>query len=163
MEARVYKPVYDELILRTRFLTEKLIKTTSRDLPRTEKFQMGGSRNMRGYAFEAIGPTISAVDETTKETRIFNSGGQLSVLTTFELEHPLIKEAGLKWVLFYDAGNVFEDADGINGEYPLRQDYGFGFRWFSPIGVLRFEFGYPIDPEEGQEGQQFHFDIGQLF
>jgi outer membrane protein insertion porin family len=163
LEARLYKPVYEEFILRTRFLTEKLMKTTSRDLPRTEKFQMGGSRNMRGYAFEAIGPTITAVDETTNQSRVFNSGGLLSVLTTFELEHPLIKEAGLKWVLFYDAGNVFEDAGGLNGEYPLRQDYGFGFRWFSPIGVLRFEFGYPIDPEEGQEGQQFHFDIGQLF
>ena len=163
LEARVYKPVYEEFILRTRFLTEKLMKTTSRGLPRTEKFQMGGSRNMRGYAFEAIGPTIVDTDNVTNQSRVFNTGGLLSILTTFELEHPLIKEAGLKWVLFYDAGNVFADAGGLNGEYPLRQDYGFGFRWFSPIGVLRFEFGYPLDPEEGQEGQQFHFDIGQLF
>jgi outer membrane protein insertion porin family len=162
-EARAYKPIYEELILRTRLLTEQLMKTTSRDLPRTEKFQMGGSRNMRGYSYEDIGPRILGKDLSTEQERIFNSGGQLSVLTTFELEHPLIKEAGLKWVLFYDAGNVFADASGIDGEYPLRQDYGFGFRWFSPIGVLRFEFGYPIDPEEGQEGQQFHFDIGQLF
>ena len=42
-------------------------------------------------------------------------------------------------------------------------DYGFGFRWFSPIGVLRFEFGYPIDPSPKDEGSKFHFDIGQLF
>ncbi len=167
LETRFYQPIYEELIFRSRFLTEQLMKTTDRDLPRTEKFQMGGSRNMRGYSYEDIGPTeyLLQKDEEDKEEnyRDFNLGGQLSILTTFELEHPLIKEAGLKWVLFYDAGNVFEDASGIDGEYPLRQDYGFGFRWFSPIGVLRFEFGYPIDPEEGEEGQQFHFDIGQLF
>ena len=119
------------------------------------------------YNFEDIGPQAElqprdSIDPNERET--YNLGGTLSLLTTFELEHPLIKEAGLKWVLFYDAGNVFEDSSGINGEYPLRQDYGFGFRWFSPIGVLRFEFGYPIDPDDkNQEGQQFHFDIGQLF
>jgi outer membrane protein insertion porin family len=167
LETRTYYPVYEELIFRTRFLAEQLIKTTDRDLPRTEKFQLGGSRNMRGYNFEDIGPTIftNPKDEPTADKEHFNSGGALSLLGSFELEHPLIKEAGLKWVLFYDIGNAFADASGIDGEYPLRQDYGFGFRWFSPIGVLRFEFGYPIDPEKGrdQEGQKFHFDIGQLF
>ena len=64
----------------------------------------------------------------------------------------------------YDAGNVWEEEifDGED-DIVLRHNYGFGLRWFSPIGVLRFEFGYPIDPEEDQDGQQFHFDIGQLF
>jgi outer membrane protein insertion porin family len=167
-ETRFYYPVAGELIFRSRFLVEQLIKTTERDLPRTEKFQLGGSRNMRGYNFEDIGPKAELVprDETDPtKTQVFNLGGVFSVLGTFEIEHPLIKEAGLKWVLFYDVGNVYADATGTDGEFDLRQDYGFGFRWFSPIGVLRFEFGYPIDPEEGlnQEGQKFHFDIGQLF
>ncbi len=169
LEGRYYKPVYEELVFRSRVKTQQLIKTSDRDLPRTEKFQMGGSRNMRGFNFEDIGPKSVPLtprgEDTTSTTNkeVFNLGGEFSFLGTLELEHPLIKEAGLKWVLFYDAGNVYETADGIDGEYPLRQDYGFGFRWFSPIGVLRFEFGYPIDPEEGQEGHEFHFDIGQLF
>jgi outer membrane protein insertion porin family len=163
VEARYYKPVYDELIFRTRFLTQQLMKTTDRNIPRTEKFQMGGSRNMRGYNFEDIGPRARLKDKVSGTERLFNLGGEFSVLSSFELEHPLIKEAGLKWVLFYDAGNVYKTADGVDGQYPLRQDYGFGFRWFSPIGVLRFEFGYPIDPEPDQRGHQFHFDIGQLF
>ena len=87
---------------------------------------------------------------------------------TIEFEHPLIKEAGLKWVLFYDAGNVFEQRIGEGNNYALRSDYGFGFRWFSPIGVLRFEFGFPIHPKDDgklhkEAGNQFNFDIGQLF
>jgi len=163
LETRYYKPVVGELIFRNRVKVEQLMKSGDRNLPRTEKFSMGGSRNMRGFGYEDIGPKTVAEDKETEVDRVFNIGGQLSILSTFELEHPLIKEAGLKWVLFYDAGNVFDEASGIDGEYPLRQDYGFGFRWFSPIGVLRFEFGYPVDPEEGKEGQQFHFDIGQLF
>lgn len=162
LEGRFYEPVAGDLVFRSRMRAEQLMKTTDRPLPRTEKFQMGGSRNMRGYDFEDIGPKERLEDEVTGEERLFNIGGTFSFLTTLELEHPLIKEAGLKWVVFYDAGNVFEDA-GFDEGFSLRQDYGFGFRWFSPIGVLRFEFGYPIDPEEGQAGQQFHFDIGQLF
>lgn len=166
-ETRFYEPVYDELILRTRIRAEQLMKTSSRALPRTEKFSMGGSRNMRGYGFEDIGPRAllleRGADDLPENYRDFNLGGLFSLLGTLEFEHPLIKEAGLKWVVFYDAGNVYETADGEDGNYPLKQDYGFGFRWFSPIGVLRFEFGYPLDAEEGDDGQQFHFDIGQLF
>jgi outer membrane protein insertion porin family len=125
---------------------------------------MGGSRNMRGFNYEDIGPKKEYLNEDTDNLELFNIGGQTSVLGQFEIEHPLVKEAGLKWVVFYDVGNVY--AEELDPErYTLRQDYGFGFRWFSPIGVLRFEFGYPIDPksEEGEDGQQFHFDIGQLF
>lgn len=164
-ETRFYKPVVGNLIFRHRFLAQQLIKTTDRGLPRTEKFSMGGARDMRGYNFEDIGPQELLRNTQTDQLEYFNVGGTFSLLSTFELEHPLIKEAGLKWVLFYDAGNVFAELGGDDGSYDLRQDFGFGFRWFSPIGVLRFEFGYPIDPEDGldQDGQKFHFDIGQLF
>jgi len=163
-EGRLYKPIYEKLIFRSRVRVEQLMKTTDRALPRTEKFQMGGSRNMRGFDFEGVGPRRELLDEQSEALRTFNVGGQVSLLSTFELEHPMIEDAGLKWVLFYDAGNVWEEEFLDGGEeFTLRHNYGFGFRWFSPIGVLRFEFGYPIDPDEDQDGQQFHFDIGQLF
>jgi outer membrane protein insertion porin family len=166
LEGRFYRPVYNELIFRSRVKVDQIMKTVeNKNIPRTEQFQMGGSRNMRGFNYEDIGPQafLQAKDEDDPNVLTqFNTGGLFSVLGQFELEHPLIKEAGLKWVLFYDAGNVY--AEEFNADdFTLRQDYGFGFRWFSPIGVLRFEFGYPIDPNEGEDGQQFHFDIGQLF
>lgn len=163
-EGRGYYPVYKDYVFRSRIRYEQIMKTTDRDIPRTEKFQMGGSRNMRGFNFEDIGPLERLKNEQTDELALFNVGGQVSLLGQFEIEHPLIREAGLKWVLFYDVGNVYRDElDPDN--LVLRQNYGFGFRWFSPIGVLRFEFGYPINVDESreEEGQQFHFDIGQLF
>lgn len=163
-EGRYYEPIYKDFVFRSRLRLQQIQKTAGSDgVPRTEKFQMGGSRNMRGFDFEDIGPKKELPDkQNNDELEIFNIGGRFSILSQFEIEHPLVKEAGLKWVVFYDAGNVFED-EFEQDNFKLRQDYGFGFRWFSPIGVLRFEFGYPIDPEEGEEGQQFHFDIGQLF
>jgi outer membrane protein insertion porin family len=163
MEGRYYKPIWGDLVFRSRLNAQQLFKTTDREIPRVEKFSMGGARNMRGYSLEDIGPRRLARNTTTDRDEIFNFGGLFSLLGTLEFEHPLIKEAGLKWVVFYDAGNVFEQRLGENDNYALRTDYGFGFRWFSPIGVLRFEFGFPVNPRENEAGNQFHFDIGQLF
>jgi outer membrane protein insertion porin family len=167
LEGRYYRPVIGDLVLRTRLNASQLFKTTQREIPRVEKFSMGGARNMRRYNLEDIGPRRFARNTETNKDEIFNFGGLFSLLGTLEFEHPMIKEAGLKWVVFYDAGNVFENRIGEYDNYALRSNYGFGFRWFSPIGVLRFEFGFPINPREdkfhSEAGNQFHFDIGQLF
>ena len=163
VEGRYYRPVWGDLVLRTRLNGSQLFKTTEREIPRIERFSMGGARNMRGYSLEDIGPRRSARNTSTGRDEIFNFGGLFSLLGTLEFEHPLVKEAGLKWVLFTDAGNVFDKRIGENGNYALRVDYGFGFRWFSPIGVLRFEFGFPLNPRETEKSNQFNFDIGQLF
>ncbi len=163
VEGRYYKPIWEDLVFRTRMMAAQLYKTEDRGIPRIERFSMGGARNMRGYRLEDIGPLIRAVNTNTDSLDTFNKGGLMQVLGTFELEHPLIKEAGLKWVVFSDLGNVYEKRIGADGDYSLRANYGFGFRWFSPIGVLRFEFGFPINKREREAPNQFHFDIGQLF
>lgn len=163
MEGRYYKPIIGDLVLRSRLTMAQLFKTTGRDIPRIERFSMGGARNMRGYNLEDIGPIRKARNTQTGRLEDFNFGGLFSLLGTLEFEHPLIKEAGLKWVVFYDTGNVFEQRIGKDNIYSLRSNYGFGFRWFSPIGVLRFEFGFPINPREREASNQFNFDIGQLF
>lgn len=163
LEGRYYRPIIGDLVLRSRLNVSRLFKTTDRDIPRIEKFSLGGARNMRGYNLEDIGPIRKARNTQTNQLEDFNFGGLFSLLGTLEFEHPLIREAGLKWVVFYDAGNVYETRIGENGDYSLRSDYGFGFRWFSPIGVLRFEFGFPVNPRERESSNQFNFDIGQLF
>lgn len=161
-DARWFKRVYGDLIFRSRLYTAKLETVNSELIPRNERFSLGGSRNLRGFSIEDIGPkkTIQVTEDGKTEDKTFNDGAQFTAYTTLELEHPLAREAGLKWVLFFDAGNAV-DIDNFNKVY---MDYGFGFRWFSPLGVLRFEFGFPINPDdEGEKGSQFHFDIGQLF
>jgi outer membrane protein insertion porin family len=163
VEGRYYRPIIGDLVLRSRLNVAQLFKTTNREIPRIEKFSMGGARNMRGFNLEDIGPRRRVLNTDTNRLDTFNFGGLMSLLGTLEFEHPLIKEAGLKWVVFYDTGNVWETRIGEDNDYALRANYGFGFRWFSPIGVLRFEFGFPINPRDDEASNQFNFDIGQLF
>jgi outer membrane protein insertion porin family len=163
VEGRYYKPIWGDLVFRTRTSVSQIFRTTDRGIPRIERFSMGGARNMRGFQLEDIGPLIQAKNINTGATDTFNRGGLTQFLSTYEFEHPMIKEAGLKWVTFADIGNVWEERIGKNGDYSLRANYGFGFRWFSPIGVLRFEFGFPLNKRETEAPNQFHFDIGQLF
>ena len=156
-EARAYYPVVGDLIFRSRFYAGKLNEVAGRAVPRTEKFTLGGSRNLRGYSYEDIGPKKN-LQGTDGKMHEFNFGGEFSTYANIEFQHPLSREAGLKWVVFFDAGHA-----GSASNIKLYTDYGFGFRWFSPIGVLRFEFGYPLTGEFKDRGSQFHFDIGQLF
>ncbi|MAW06888.1 MAG: outer membrane protein assembly factor BamA [Halobacteriovoraceae bacterium] len=155
-DARYYKKIWRDLVFRSRLYASRIYEVDSQLIPRTEKLTLGGARNLRGYAFEGIGPKVTVVEDGVNV--VYNRGGTFAAYTSLELEHPISREAGLKWVLFFDAGDA-----GEFDEFKANLDYGFGLRWFSPIGVLRFEFGYPINPENENAGSQFHFDIGQLF
>ncbi len=167
LDTRYFKRLWGDLVFRSRLYTAKLEVIDGEKIPRNEKFSLGGARNLRGYDREDIGPkSIGRVDSNNNdviddadEEVEFNTGALFTAFSTLELEHPLAREAGLKWVLFYDIGAAQKLSD--LGKFYM--DYGFGFRWFSPIGVLRFEFGFPINPGSLDNGSKFHFDIGQLF
>jgi outer membrane protein insertion porin family len=57
---------------------------------------------------------------------------------------------------------AYDDDESISWER-IRQSAGFGFRWFSPIGPLRFEWGLPLQPLPGEESMVFEFTIGNFF
>ena len=64
--------------------------------------------------------------------------------------------------------NVDVSKDPCNSPLNLsafRQSWGFGFRWFSPIGPLRFEWGIPLNryPQYGEDPIVFEFTIGNFF
>lgn len=159
LDGRYYKNLIGDLVFRSRLFVGHMSKVNERGIPRSEKYQLGGSRNLRGFPFEGVGPKQTARDPDTGQMVTYNSRARFSAFTSFELEHPLASEAGLKWVVFFDAG----DARKFD-KYKVFMDYGFGFRWFSPIGILRFEFGFPLNTHgQKDEGSQFHFDIGQFF
>ena len=75
---------------------------------------------------------------------------------------PISKEMGLKFVAFYDIGNAFNDNEEIDLSN-LRQDWGAGIRWMSPMGPLRLELGFPLDRREGERSEVFNFAIGTNF
>ena len=86
-------------------------------------------------------------------------------MNNFEIESPIVKAAGISLVAFFDAGNAFGDPWGHGNINPLqlRTAAGFGVRWRSPIGPLRFEWGFPLRPRDDEKHTVFDFSIGSFF
>jgi len=75
---------------------------------------------------------------------------------------PLVESIGMRGVFFFDAGNAFERMSDFSIS-DFRTDAGGGIRWNSPLGPLRIECGYNLDPEPGESNYQFQFSAGAFF
>ena len=100
-----------------------------------------------------------------------------------ELEFPIIDTVGIRGVVFTDAGNAWNLEQrllqrragarrsrvtdpcfhGVSSLVDVRTSCGFGIRWFSPLGPLRFEWGFPFKPLPYEETSVFEFTIGNFF
>ncbi len=155
---RYYTRVIGDLVFRNSFELGHVDPMGGVGVPPAERFFLGGPNSLKGFQYFSVGPT-QVVNGVTEP-----QGGLVQLLGLFELEYPLVREAGLKTVLFYDAGNSFRRLPGSEGEpFTIRSDWGFGIRWFSPIGPLRFEWGFPFKPRPGENTTEFQFFIGPPF
>lgn len=111
-------------------------------LPDYEKFYLGGIHSLRGFDVWEV----SAKDENGDDI-----GGNKYVQLNAEIHIPLLIKQGVLGVLFYDTGNVYGEEESIDlGN--LRQTAGFGIRWNSPMGPIRLERGFILDPKEDEDG-----------
>jgi outer membrane protein insertion porin family len=181
--ARFYRPIYGPFILK---LNAEVGVVTSRDpagVPISERYLVGGINDVRGFRPRTLGPRIRTSDSPIDSSGSIPLGGNMQLIWNSEIEFPLFARVGISGVVFFDAGNAFNleprwcDA-GFNTDSPktsacvesvndvlagLRTSVGFGFRWFSPIGPLRFEWGIPLDRQPGEEPLVFEFTIGNFF
>ncbi len=121
-------------------------------MPAYELFYLGGIDTIRGFKYAEISPR----DPVTNE-RI---GGPRFLQFNSELRFPLLKKLGLTGTIFFDAGNVY----GPNYIGPfLRTSAGVGFRWFSPMGPLRVEWGYNLSQHPDERSSAWEFTMGGTF
>jgi outer membrane protein insertion porin family len=132
------------------------------ELPLGERFFVGGINTVRGFEFGTAGPCKDDEDKTVRCDQGEIVGGNKELIFNAELIIPLVTEARVKGVFFFDAGRAFDNDESIRFS-ELRYGAGFGIRWISPIGPLRLELGYNLDREEGEEPNQLEFNIGTLF
>jgi len=177
---RRYKPLFWGLVAKVN-LSLGYIRATdpvNRPVSISEKFFAGGINSIRGYTLRSISPTkkILASREPDAGVLDYAVGGNKELITNWEIEFPIVESAGIRGVLFYDMGNVFAededffqshqrpDANG-NGTLPLGMFHstGFGVRWFSPLGPLRFEIGFPLTRRPVDDAYLFEFTIGNFF
>jgi outer membrane protein insertion porin family len=143
--------------------------------------------DVRGFRYRTIGPRVGLTNATDPNSAPIingaNIGGNLSYFQNLELEIPIVESVGVRGVVFTDAGNAWnleenycatsgvsiEHApispcfNGLESLTKLRTSYGFGIRWFSPLGPLRFEWGFPFEPLPFEESSVFEFTIGNFF
>ena len=132
-----------------------------RALPIFERFQVGGIFTVRGFERASLGPSIpvgSARDPNAWPSA-FKIGGNQQLVLNIEAEFPIFQQIGVRGVVFFDAGNAYDDGQWPN-PLKMRPAAGFGIRWASPIGPLRFEWGFPLMPEKGEPPVVFEFNIG---
>lgn len=177
-------------------IQEPLGGTVPTDIPLPERFFAGGGQTLRGFGLNQAGPR--------NEFTGFPLGGLALVVMNHELRFPMrLPWAGSRvgGALFYDAGNVFTRANRITFRTAPREEdvargelnylshtIGFSFRYGTPIGPVRLDLGYLLNPATfefcadsasassgsrcppGQELRrarlprfQFFFNIGSIF
>lgn len=147
-----YFPIWREssVMLRGRIGYAKGI--FNKTLPLYERFYVGGISTLRGIGFGLAGPKDPATGEAI--------GGTTELLFNTEYIFPILTDMKLKGVVFFDAGNSYEE---FNEFGKLRYTSGTGIRWISPIGPIRIEWGYNIKKKPGESSSKVEFAFGSFF
>jgi outer membrane protein insertion porin family len=122
-------------------------------IPIDEKFFLGGMYSIRGFDYRKVGPR----DPETGDYL----GGVKEAFFNFEFIFPLLKDIKMKGVVFFDTGNSWSDDQEYFSD--MRYSVGTGIRWMSPMGPLRIEWGYNLDPKDGESRSEVDFSIGRMF
>jgi outer membrane protein insertion porin family len=134
-------------------------------LPLAERFFAGGGNSHRGFGLNQAGPR----DPITG----FPLGGTAVLINNIEFRMPPptlpFFQDNLSFVIFHDAGNVFtnghdmihsllrwsqkdpqvclQQATAAQCDYNyISQAIGLGVRYKTPVGPVRFDFGYNLNP-----------------
>jgi translocation and assembly module TamA len=113
-----------------------------RTLPTSVRFFAGGDQSVRGYAYNSLGPRNAAGQVI---------GGEQLLVGSVEYEQRFTD----KWstAVFYDTGNAIN-----NWQEALKDGVGFGVRWRSPIGPIRFDLAWAIS--EPGAPKRLHINVG---
>ena len=127
------------------------------DAPLDEKFFLGGMNSLRGFESREVGPREANEDGTDYDF----VGGVKEAVFNLEVTFPLIKDMKMKGLVFFDTGNAWASDETMFSE--MRYSVGAGISWNSPMGPLRFAWGYNLSPKDWEEPSAFDFSVGKSF
>lgn len=159
IEAGFYYGLNDSNILHVRGRVGAVYKSDpDKTVPVFERFWIGGIRSIRGYSYDDISPRDPHTGETIGSDRM----GYLNIEYIWVVKPDL----GLAFVPFYDIGFNADSAQCSSVFDKVYSSAGLEVRWRSPMGDLRFAYGYPLS--ENADGTKrnsgrFEFSMGQPF
>ncbi|WP_416898098.1 MAG: autotransporter assembly complex protein TamA [Minwuia sp.] len=149
----VYFPLIGEnrLVLAMRTEVGSILSQDLDDIPVNKRFFAGGGASVRGYEFQSISPADAQGDL---------SGGRFLNENSLELRMRFGESFGV--VAFADAGLVEEEPFPIFAE-EYQVGVGGGFRYYSPVGPIRFDLAFPLNRRNGDNFFEFYISLGQAF
>jgi translocation and assembly module TamA len=111
-------------------------------MPPSLRFFTGGSQSVRGYGYKDISPTNSSGN---------NIGGEYLVSASIEMDYLISGNYGM--ALFYDIGDANDSTD-----FSFKDSVGIGFRYKSPIGMIRVDLAHPF--ADAEDDVRLHIRIG---
>lgn len=176
VDVRRYTTITNSLTLANRLNGGVIFYTQPDSLPSNIRFYSGGTNSVRGWDRHRLGPKFPAFNEDGSFDTYIPLGGRATFLFNIELRQSLdrfIPNIGI--AAFLDAGQVWRNLESIH-ERPLQFGGGGGIRYQSPIGPVRVDIAYKINPTDKDlkiyRGENFgsawdrigiHFSIGQAF
>ncbi len=149
----VYVPLIgkNRLVLAMRTRVTSILSQNLDDIPVNQLLFAGGGASVRGFEFQSISPANNANDLT---------GGRFLNENSIELRLRLTETFGV--VGFADAGLVEEEPFPSFKER-LNVGVGGGFRYYSPVGPIRFDIAFPLARRQRDNLFEFYISLGQAF
>jgi translocation and assembly module TamA len=120
-------------------------------VPANLRFYAGGGGSVRGFGYQLAGE-LNDDDDPIGGRSLFELSGEVRLRITETIGA----------VAFVDAGTVYSSSYP-NFSETLRVGAGPGLRYFSPIGPLRLDVGFPLNPRNSDDTWQLYVSIGQAF
>jgi translocation and assembly module TamA len=139
-------------VIALRALGGLAIGATEFSLPPDQRFYGGGSLTIRGYPYQAVGPRFLDGNPI---------GGTAIEAAGAELRQRFGRNFGA--VFFVDAGDVTDTTKPFHGTVSI--GYGTGLRYYTPIGPIRLDVGFPGAHPAGQGFPfvEIYVGLGQVF
>ena len=150
-----HQPLWFDHILSGRLMTGYQLGWSKSPVPLFERYYLGGPNTIRSFKARQISP----VDNSGTDI-----GGNFEVLGNLEYTVPLF--FGIRAAVFFDVGNVYGPDQSVGLPIDLtnlKYAIGPGFRWNSPFGPVRVDYGVNPNPTGKEKFGNFQFSMGSAF
>ena len=135
--------------------------STGSGTPDSMRFSVGGAESVRGYeygAFDGYDQFYASIENRTR----FGKNGDVQLVAFFDIGNAWQKES----INAAGRRTYSPDRKSAHDFKDLKKGYGVGLRINTPVGPLRFDYGWPMDPEKPgkkKDKGKFYFSFGQSF